>query len=138
VKIASPSATFTVNDPLTGILPGWGLSHSLTRCAGQSSALEMIWSGRTLNAAEAHAKGLVDRIIDDESSEEEIEAFCRQLTNIPQPAAHLAKLAMQQTGQLDQTSILDLEIEAQQQCWASDETAQGLNALNTNTEPDFI
>jgi hypothetical protein len=60
-----------------------------------------------------------------------------RLRDIPQPALHLSKLAVQQSGTFDLTTMLSLELEAQQQCWASRETSSGLAALISGETPDF-
>ena len=137
IKLAAPSATFRVNDPRTGLVSGWGLCSSLPRSCGQSAALEILWSGRTIGSVEAHRKGIIDRIIPDETWLEDVESFCRQLASIPQPSLHLGKLAVQQSGQLDQTAMLDLELEVQLECWDSEETRSGLSALADGLDPDF-
>jgi len=136
-RLASASATFQAPDASRGLLPAWGLLHNLPRLAGPGRALELIWSGRTIDAAEAAALGLVDRVVPDAAWEEELEAFARRLAVLPQPATRLTKLAAQQAGQLDLTSMLSFEWEAQQQCWDSRETAEGMQAYLDGRAPDF-
>jgi len=137
VRLAAQSATFVAPDARTGLLPGWNLTSSLPGCAGPSAALEIMLSGRTLGAEEAAAKGIVDRIVPAEQWPDEAEAFCRRVAEIPQPALRLSKLVMQQVGNLDRTSLLDLELEAQMQCWDSEETRAGLSALEAGRDPFF-
>jgi len=79
--------------------------------------------------------GLVDRLIDDEAWEEELDNFTDRLRRVPQPAIHLTKLAVQQAANLDLTSMLSLEWETQQRCWESLETAEGLRAWQEGRDP---
>jgi 3-hydroxyacyl-CoA dehydrogenase/enoyl-CoA hydratase/3-hydroxybutyryl-CoA epimerase len=51
-----------------GLLPGWGGTQRLPRRVGLERALQMILGGRKLNAEEAHAWGLVDRVLDPEDT----------------------------------------------------------------------
>lgn len=137
IRLAASQASFTCQDMAGGLLPGWGLTHSLPRLVGPGRALDLLLSGRTLAAEEASRIGLVDRLLSDASWEEDLDAYVQRLVRLPQPAVRLAKLAIQQSGVLDQTSMLAVEWESQQQCWASLETTEGLAALSDGREPDL-
>jgi len=135
IRIASEKATFTAPDMAGGLMPGWGLTHILPRLMGPGRTLEFLWSGRTLSAAEANASGMVDRIIDDNSWEEGLDEFTSRMRHLPQPAVQLTKLGVQQSNDFDFTTMLSIEWEAQQQCWTSLETAEGLRAWQENRAP---
>lgn len=135
IRLAAPTATFTAPDPTSGLLPGWGLSHVLPRLIGPGRTLEFLLTRRTLTAADAAAIGLVDRLIDEGRWEEELDAVARKLSLVPQPAFSLLKLSVQQAANLDFTSMLSLEWEAQQQCWQSLETSEGLRAWQEGRDP---
>lgn len=137
VRLAAATATFTPPDLVRGLLPDWGLTHSLPRLVGPGRTLELLWSGRTLDAAEAARSGLVDRVIPAEVWEEELDLLARRLASLPQPVVRLTKLAAQQSGQFDLTSMFSFEFEAQQQCWESRETAEGLAAFLDDRPPRF-
>ena len=133
MRIASKSATFTAADIRTGIMSDWGLTSTLPKLVGNGKALELLLSGRTVPAEEAYTIGLVDRIIDGESVDE----FLDHLTTLPQPAAQLTKMAVQQSGQFDITTMLSLEMEAQQQCWDGEETSASMKATITGEIVNF-
>ena len=137
IRLASPRASFTAPDLSAGISPGWGLTHTLPRLVGPGRSLELLWSRRTVGADEAQRMGLVDRLIDDAVWEEEIDIFTERLRRLPQPGVQLTKLAVQQAANLDFTSMLALEWESQQQCWASRETAEGLRARREGRPPEL-
>ncbi len=137
VRLAADTASFTAPNILGGLLPDWGLSHALPLAMGPGGALEFIWSGRTMPAAEASASGLVDRLVPSDVYEDELERFVERLAAIPQPAAYLSKLVNQQARQFDITTMLSLEYEAQQQCWSGRETVEGLNALADGRPPIY-
>jgi enoyl-CoA hydratase/carnithine racemase len=137
VRLACTTASFAVGNMSSGLLPDWGLTATLTRAVGHNRALDLLWSGRTVGAVEAERIGLVDRVIDADVYEDAVEAFAAKLCDIPQPALLLSKLAVQQAGQFDLTTMLSLEIESQQQCWDSRETTAGLAALISGEDPGF-
>ncbi len=136
-RLACATATFAPPDMARGLLPEWGLTHTLPRLIGPSRTLELLWSGRTLGAEEAARIGLVDRVIPPGTWETELDAFIARLGTLPQPSARLAKLAVQQAGQLDMTTMLSFEHEAQQQCWDSLETREGMAAHLDGRVPSF-
>jgi enoyl-CoA hydratase/carnithine racemase len=135
IRLASDKASFTTQDMSGGLLPGWGLMHILPRLIGPGRTLDFLWSRRTVGGLEAWQMGLVDRLIDDEVWEEELDRFTERMRRLPQPAVQLTKLGVQQAANLDLTSMLSLEWESQQQCWASRETAEGLLARQEGRDP---
>ncbi len=137
VRLASGTASFTAPDLTAGLMPEWGLLFQLPRVLGPGRALEFLWSGRTLTAVEAYDAGLVDRVIADAGWDEALDEFLLRLARLPQPQLRLTKLAAQQAGQFDLTSMLSFEFEAQQQCWDSRESAECLAAWQQNRQPVF-
>lgn len=135
IRLATPGASFTAPDPTVGLLPGWGLSSTLPRLMGPGRTMDFLLTRRTLDGTEAARLGLVDRLIEDNRWEEELDELAHRLSLVPQPAFNLLKLALQQSANLDFTSMLDLEWEAQQQCWQSLETSEGLLAWQEGREP---
>ncbi len=62
-RIASPDAVFAHPGGTLGILTGWGGTQRLTRLIGRARALEMLTTGRTLDAKEAREFGLLSEIV---------------------------------------------------------------------------
>ncbi len=137
IRLASDKASFTTQDMSGGLLPGWGLMHILPRLIGPGRTLDFLWSHRTLGANEAWQMGLVDRLIDDEVWEEELDRFTERMRRLPQPAVQLTKLGVQQAANLDLTSMLSVEWESQQRCWTSLETSEGLRARQEGRDPEL-
>ncbi len=137
IRLASSAAVFTCQDMSGGLMPGWNLTHTLPRMIGPGRTLDFLWSHRTIAAQEAWQIGLVDRLIDDSLWEQELSAFTQRLAKLPQPGVQLSKMAVQQAADLDQTTMFSLEWEAQQQCWASLETAEGMAARREGRENEL-
>ncbi|WP_420995789.1 enoyl-CoA hydratase/isomerase family protein [Cupriavidus sp. 30B13] len=78
-RIAAASARLALPEVKLGLLPGGGGTQRLPRLVGLGNALDLILSGRTLGVDEAHAMGLVDKIVDDGRLVEEAVAFAREL-----------------------------------------------------------
>jgi len=64
-RIATADATFAFPEVTLGLLPGGGGTQRLPRLVGPSRALELILTGKRINAQEALACGLIDAVVDD-------------------------------------------------------------------------
>ena len=137
IRLATTEAIFTPPDLAAGLLPGWGLTHTLPRLIGSSRTLEFLWSGRSMDATEARSLGLVDRLIEPERWDEELDTLMMRMRTLPQPVLHLTKLGVQQSANMDATTMLSFDWEGQQQCWASRETADGLKAVSEGQSARF-
>lgn len=137
VRLASSTASFTAPDLTRGLMPDWGLTHTLPRLLSPGRSLEFLWSGRTMPASEAYFAGLIDRVVEDAAYDDIIEQLLARLASLPQPLARLTKLSSQQSDQFDLTSMLSFEFEAQQQCWESRESAESLTAWQENRTAVF-
>lgn len=63
VLIAADTAKFGQPEIKLGVLPGMGGSQRLTRAIGKAKAMDLILTGRTMDAAEAERSGLVSRVV---------------------------------------------------------------------------
>src|SRR5712671_6978937 len=71
-RLATRNAKVGLPEIKLGLIPGYGGTQRLPRLIGEARALEMIMSGRTVEAAEAERIGLVNRLVDGEP----LEAAC--------------------------------------------------------------
>jgi enoyl-CoA hydratase/carnithine racemase len=63
VRFASERATFTTAFSRRGLIAEWGIGWTLPRLVGHAHALELLWSARVFDAAEAGRIGLVNRVL---------------------------------------------------------------------------
>lgn len=94
IRIASEDAVFGVPEVALGMVPAAGGTQTLPRIVGQGAALEMLLTGRRLDAAEAHAAGLVHRVVPGEDVDEEADSLARELASRPPGVLAAAKTAI--------------------------------------------
>ncbi len=75
LRVASDKAELGQPEIRLGFIPGYGGTQRLPRLVGRGRALEMLLTGETIEAAEAHSIGLVDRVVPGA----ELLDFCREL-----------------------------------------------------------
>jgi enoyl-CoA hydratase len=108
-RLAAPSAKLGFPEIKLGLIPGYGGTQRLPRLIGEARALDIIMTGRTVNADEAERIGLVHRLVDGDLLEAG-KAFAREMTGYGLPALALARDAVM--GALDGTLDDGLKREA--------------------------
>lgn len=89
--IAGDNAKFGQPEITLGITPGAGGTQRLTRYVGKSKAMEMILTGRMMDAAEAERSGLVSRVVPASDLMKEVMIAAEKVASMSLPAALIAK-----------------------------------------------
>ena len=91
IVIAADNARFGQPEITIGVIPGAGGSQRLTRAVGKAKAMDMVLTGRMIDAAEAERCGLVSRVVPLASLMEEALATAAKLAALPPLALITAK-----------------------------------------------
>ena len=102
IRICGTSSTFAESYINMGIISGDGGTWFLPRLIGIARALELLWTGRVIDAAEAERIGMVSRVVADSEVRSAALALARQIAAQPPQAVTLMKRAVYQgmTGTL--------------------------------------
>ena len=87
LRFAGESATFTTAFVRRGLIAEWGLAWTLPRLVGSAHALDLLLSGRKIDAREAERIGLVNRVLPDAELVSHCQDYVRELAANSSPAS---------------------------------------------------
>ncbi|MBW3661267.1 MAG: enoyl-CoA hydratase/isomerase family protein [Gemmatimonadetes bacterium] len=137
LRIMSEAASIGQTFSRIGLHPDWGGTYFLPRLVGEARALELMWSGRMVGAEEALAIGLVNRVVPAERFREEALAWARQMAARPPIAVARIKHAVHQSRDSSLEQMLEVEMDNQLACFASEDATRGLFAFGNKEKPRF-
>jgi enoyl-CoA hydratase/carnithine racemase len=79
LRVGAENSRVGQPEVLLGVLPGAGGTQRLARLIGPARAKELVWSGRQVRADEAHALGILDRVVPSDEVEENALAWAAHL-----------------------------------------------------------
>jgi 2-(1,2-epoxy-1,2-dihydrophenyl)acetyl-CoA isomerase len=126
-RIASEQARLSESFVRIGLNPDWGGTWLLPRLVGRARAMELMLSGRMVDAAEALAIGMVDRVVADLPSE--TEQLARMFAAAPPLAAAGIKRAVNAAEANDLRAQLELEADHQLGCFQSQDAKDRIAAF---------
>ncbi|GJL86747.1 MAG: enoyl-CoA hydratase [Minwuia thermotolerans] len=94
MRVASDTLKFTTAFANVGYSGDFGGSYFLTHLVGTAKARELYYTADKLNAAEAHALGIVNRVVADADLEAETMALAQKIANGPKIALSYMKRNM--------------------------------------------
>ncbi|HJV79666.1 enoyl-CoA hydratase/isomerase family protein [Noviherbaspirillum sp.] len=135
-RLATANAKVGLPEIKLGLIPGYGGTQRLPRAVGEARAMEMILSGRTVAAEEAHRIGLVNRLVEGDAIEAGI-AFAREFSGHGMVALRLARGAVQRALQTSLAEGLKIEADLSTLAYQSRDAAEGMAAFLEKRKPQF-
>jgi enoyl-CoA hydratase/carnithine racemase len=127
-RYAAADATFGQPEILLGIIPGAGGTQRLPRLVGVQRARELVYSGRMIDADEAAAIGLVDRVCAPDDVLAEALEQARTYARGPF-ALRFAKQAIDEGAELELDAALRLETTLFAAAFATDDREIGMRSF---------
>lgn len=135
--IASDTAKFSQVFRHVGVVPDGGAVYFLTQHLGIQRAKELVYSGRRVDAAEAQAMGLVNRVVPDAELDAVALEYARELAAGPTFALGVAKKMFKLMYQPALETLLDAERWAQGLALLTDDHKEGVRAFFDKRKPEF-
>ena len=137
IRIASETARFGLPETTLSVLPGAGGTQRLARLVGTGRAIEMILTGRFVDAMEAHAIGLVTAVVRADGLAGELRRLADQILAKGPLAVRLAKLVVRAGMDADQRTGQVIEQLAQALLYTTADKAEGTSAFLEKRSPEF-
>ena len=134
---ASETAKFGQPEITLGVIPGIGGSQRLTRAIGKAAAMDLVLTGRTIDAADALRYGLVARVYPVESLLEEALAVANEIAARSRPANVAAKAAVNRVYEASLADGLAFERHEFLELFATEGRAEGMAAFIEKRPPNF-
>jgi enoyl-CoA hydratase len=135
-RIATANATMGLPEIKLGLIPGYGGTQRLPRLIGEARALEMILTGKTIDAPQALAWGLVSVIVDGDPVERGV-AFAREFSKYSLPVLGFAREAVSRALATPLHEGLKIEADLATLAYRTRDAEEGMTAFMAKRKPRF-
>ncbi|MFC4397561.1 MULTISPECIES: enoyl-CoA hydratase [Micrococcaceae] len=135
--IAGDNAKFGQPEINLGVLPGMGGSQRLTRAVGKAKAMDMILTGRFIDADEAERCGLVSRVVPAADVVSEALAAAGVIAGKSKPAAMAAVEAVNAAFETGLAHGVQFERRLFHSLFATEDQKEGMAAFTEKRQPEF-
>lgn len=137
IVIASESARFGQPEISLAIIPGIGGTQRLTRSVGKAVSMDMVLTGRTIDAQEALNAGLVSRVVPQADLLTEALSVAEAIAAKSRPAALAAKEAVNRSFETTLREGLLFERRLFHALFALEDQKEGMAAFLEKRAPNF-
>jgi len=137
IRLASQKAHFSLPQVSMGLIPMDGGTQRLPRLVGRSKAIELILSAETIDAEEALAIGLVNKVVAEEDLASHVEAVAKAIASKGPVALQYAKEAVNRGLDLTLNQGLRLEVDLYSLLQTTHDRQEGIKAFLEKRRPEF-
>jgi enoyl-CoA hydratase len=135
--IAADSAKFGQPEIKLGIIPGAGGTQRLPRAVGKAKAMDMVLTGRMMDAAEAERAGLVSRVVPADKLLDEALAVASLICTMSGPSVMLAKDCVNRAFESGLADGVGYERRIFHSLFATEDQKEGMDAFVNKRKPVF-
>ena len=135
--IAADTAKFGQPEIKLGIIPGIGGTQRLTRAVGKAKAMDLILTGRMMDAQEAERSGLVARVVPAASLIEEAMKIADAIASMSLPSVLAAKESVNRAFETSLAEGIRFERRIFHSLFATNDQGEGMNAFIEKRPPKF-
>jgi enoyl-CoA hydratase len=129
IVIAADTAKFGQPEIKLGVIPGMGGTQRLTRAVGKAKAMDLVLTGRMMDAAEAERSGLVSRVVPAASLMEEAMKVAEAIASMSLPSVLSAKEAINRSFEAPLDEGLRFERRVFHALFATEDQKEGMAAF---------
>lgn len=137
IVIAADTARFGQPEVTLGIGPGIGGSQRLARAVGKAKAMDLVLTGRTMDAAEAERAGLVSRVVPAAELMSEAKAAAAKIASLSPVALAVCKEMVETAFETTLAQGLKSERRLFQALFATEDQKEGMAAFLEKRKPSF-
>ena len=137
IIIAAENAKFGQPEITLGILPGAGGTQRLTRAVGKAKAMDLVLTGRMMDAAEAERSGLVARVVAPEKLMDEAMAVATKIAGFSLPVVLMAKESVNRGFESSLAEGIKFERRMFHAAFATEDQKEGMAAFVEKRKPAF-
>jgi 1,4-dihydroxy-2-naphthoyl-CoA synthase len=135
--IAAETAKFGQPEITLGVMPGIGGTQRLTRLVGKSKAMDMVLTGRMMDAAEAERAGLVSRVVPVEKLMEEALSAATKIAGQSPLAVMMNKELVEAALETTLATGVAMERRLFHSLFAFEDQKEGMAAFVEKRKPNF-
>jgi len=135
-RLALPHAKMGLPEIKLGLIPGYGGTQRLPRVIGEARALEMIMTGKSIDAATASAWGLVSKVVEGDAVAAGM-AFAREFSRHSLPVLGFAREAVMRALDTPVHEGLKIEADLSTLAFQTEDSAEGMDAFMKKRKPAF-
>ena len=135
--IAADTAKFGQPEITIGTIPGAGGTQRLTRFVGKSKAMEMVLTGRMMDAQEAERSGLVSRVVPADQLIDDAITTAQKIASMSLPIVMMAKDSVDRSYEVSLNEGVHFERRLFHSTFATEDQKEGMNAFADKRKPNF-
>ncbi len=135
IRVGSTNAKLGLTEVRRGMIPGAGGTQRLPRIVGRAKALEMVLTGRVIDAGEALRFGLLSRVVEPEDLIPAAEALAREVLEGAPLALQFAKEAVNRGMEMPLEEGIKLEIDLSTLLRTTEDCSEGPRAFAEKRKP---
>ena len=137
IVIAADTAKFGQPEIKLGVIPGAGGTQRLPRAVGKAKAMDLILTGRMMDAAEAERAGLVSRVVPAAKLLDEALAAANAICDFSLPSVMIAKECVNRAYEMPLAEGILFERRLFHSLFATADQKEGMRAFVEKRKPDF-
>ena len=135
--IAADNAKFGQPEIKLGVIPGIGGTQRLTRAVGKAKAMDLVLTGRMMDAAEAERAGLVARVVPAASLMDEAMKVAETIANMSLPSVLAGKESVNASQETSLAEGMRFERRIFHSLFATEDQKEGMKAFIEKRKPEW-